>query len=288
MKPILIYSHPKEPITQVLLSSFFCEKRGGLAISIEKFIAKVDVYDEFDESSVRICWHDRDSGTKIYNTHEYYLINRILSLPEACFNNFSSTDRAFVAAEYKSYFLFAMQSFPFCFVKPGPFGLSGNRFSLPRQWDMVKHAKLKNRVCVPNFYLGNILLCDLKKNIVYSDPNNFYFWKPNKEVQKKYCFAFERPTGLPVIGSVIGDEINIFCYHSNDFIEEEKTAKISNILKELMKVFDCSNMLEFLIFVDSEKVSFGMMNTLLFASKNKAWFIDCVISFFDKEMKIKI
>lgn len=286
MKPLLIYSHAKEPITRALLDSSFCEKWGGLSISVENFIAEMEVYDEFDESTVKINWWHSSSKTIINNTKDYYLINRILSIPESFFKIFSTQDQAFVAAEYRAYFLFAMQAFPFSFVKPGPFGMCGNRFSLPRQWSIIKRS-LTDLMSVPNFYLGNMKFCELTKNVVYSDPNNFYFWKPSEVKKEDFSFAFEKPDGLPVIGCVIGNHKTIFSYYENDHICEEMKSKILHSLDELQNLFGFSGILECLIFLDRKQINFGMVNNLLLASKNKSWFTKHVKLFFEKEIREK-
>jgi len=67
-------------------------------------------------------------------------------------------------SEFRAYLAFAIEAFPSSFSKPGPFGLSGNRFSLPRQWEMIKKAEF---TCdSPKYYLENMNFCPLKRDLV--------------------------------------------------------------------------------------------------------------------------
>lgn len=140
MTPILLYSHAKEPITQILLSSTLDQKCGLIKLSLEDLLNKASIIDELNHDEVKINWNF-PSGLKILNSNNFYLINRVISVPEEIFNDFSEEDRLYSMSEFSAYLAFAIEAFPNSFSKPGPFGLSGNRFSLPRQWGMIKKAE---------------------------------------------------------------------------------------------------------------------------------------------------
>jgi hypothetical protein len=194
MRPILLYSHTDEPITKVLLSSTFIQKNNLINLPLKALLNEVSIIDEFDHEEVKIDWTFH-SGLRITNSNDFYLINRIISVPEEIFCDFSEEDTQYSISEFRAYLAFAIEAFPNSFSKPGAFGLSGNRFSLPRQWEIVKSAKYP--IETPSYYLGNMEFCTLKGNLVYTNPFDFYYWKSNYDLIDidKTSFAFLKPPG---------------------------------------------------------------------------------------------
>ncbi|MGK5595272.1 MAG: hypothetical protein ACSNEK_07945 [Parachlamydiaceae bacterium] len=275
MRPVLLYSHTDEPITRALFSSELDQKFNMIKLSLELLLRDTIIIDEFNENEVKVDW-TLPSGSKISNSKEFYLINRVVSIPEALFHDFVEEDKIYSLSEFRSYLAFAIEAFPLCFSKPGAFGLSGNRYSLPRQWERVQQSSLL--VKVPRYYLGDMRYCELRGEIVYSEPFNFYYWKPNTKVKYEPSFAFERPPGKPIIVCVIGDEIEIFPYYSYESLSIEDIQLIKEISKEVAKLFDYP-ISESLFFIDNNKVSFGMITNIPYASRNKKCFSSMVSSF---------
>lgn len=279
MRPVLIYSHADEPITNVLFSSEFDQKFNMVKLSLDTLLKDTIIFDEFDESEVKIEW-TLSSGLKIFNSKDYYIINRILSIPETLFQDFSEEDRNYSLSEFRSYLAFAIEAFPHCFSKPGAFGLSGNRFSLPRQWEIIKKSNLS--VKVPNYYLGNIHYCSLAKNIIYSEPFNYYYWKSNEKI-KNASFAFEKPEGKPIIACIIGDEIEVFPHYTSDNLSIKDIKLAKEQCRALSKLFDYP-IAECLFFLDDLKANFGMISNIPYASRKKKWFSGMINSFFTEIM----
>lgn len=280
MKPVLIYSHADEPITHALFSSEFDQKFNIIKLSLESLLKETMIIDEFDEREVKIEW-TLSSGLKISNSKDYYIINRVLSIPEILFHDFSEEDRIYSLSEFRSYLAFAIEAFPCCFSKPGAFGLSGNRFSLPRQWEMIKQSDLS--IKVPNYYLGNVHYCDLKRKVVYSEPFNFYYWRPNQDI-KNTSFVFERPEGKPVIACIIGNEIAVFSYYSIDKLSLRDIELVKEQCRALSRLFNYP-IAECLFFLDDVEANFGMISNIPYASRNKKWFSGMINSFFTQIME---
>jgi hypothetical protein len=275
MKPVLIYSHPDEPITQALFSSELDRKFGMIKLSLDSLLKDTVIIDEFDESKVKIDW-TLPSGEKVLNSENFFLINRVLSVPENLFHDFSEEDRLYSLTEFRSYLAFALEAFPFYFSKPGAFGLSGNRFSLPRQWEMVR--QLNCLIQVPNYFLGNVKFCDLKGDLVYSEPFNYYYWKPGQKIRNT-AFVFEKPKGKPCVACLIGDQIEVFFYHSCDQLSEEYSNLVKEKSRIISQLFNYS-IAECLFFIDDKDINFGMITNIPYASRHKNWFSYNINSFF--------
>jgi hypothetical protein len=281
MRPVLLYSHLDEPITRALFSSELDQKYHMIRLSLEFLLKDATIIDEFNANEIKIEW-TLSSGLQIRNTKDFYLINRILSIPEALFCDFIEDDRTYSLSEFRAYLAFAIEAFPYCFSKPGAFGLSGNRYSLPRQWERVKQSHLHVRV--PHYYLGNMRYCALNGEIVYSEPFNFYYWRSNTEANHETSFAFKRPKGKPIIACMIGDTIEVFSYYSYDPVPERDEEVIKALSKEISRLFDYS-ISESLFFLERGKVNFGMITNIPFASKNKKWFFSAINSFFIEKLE---
>lgn len=281
MRPVLLYSHADEPITSALFSSELDQKFNMIKLSLEFLLKETIIIDEFNENEVKIDW-TLSHGSKISNSKDFYLINRILSIPDTLFHDFVEEDRNYSLSEFRAYLAFAIEAFPCCFSKPGAFGLAGNRYSLPRQWEKVRQSQLF--VKVPRYYLGDMQYCALGEEIVYSEPFNFYYWKPNTEVRHEASFAFERPKGNPIIVCVIGDEIEVFPYYSNESLFVQDAKVIKELSKNIAKLFSYP-ISESLFFLDNNEVNFGMITNIPYASRNKKWFPTRINSFFIKMME---
>lgn len=275
MKVVLLYSHADEPVTRALLSSELDQKCDIIKISLEALIKDSVIIDEFDETEIKVEWQF-PSGIKITNTEDVYLINRILSIPEYLFADFSEEDRAYSISEFRAYLAFAIEAFPRCISRPGAFGLAGNRFSLPRQWEIIQQSNLF--IKTPNYYLGNMNFCPLNERVIYSEPFNFYCWKSRPEARNASSFAFEKPEGKPIITCVMGDKVEVFPYCSQDQISLKEQEIIKTKGKILSNLFDYQ-ISECLFFLDELHVSFGMISNIPYASRLKKWFSHMLDSF---------
>ena len=222
----------------------------------------------------------------ILNSYNFYLINRVLSVPEEIFSDFSEEDKEYSISEFRAYLMFAIEAFPNSFAKSGAFGLSGNRFSLPRQWEIVGKSNIILKT--PNYYLGNMDFCHLKGDLVYTHPFNFYHWRPNGNLvdADQTAFAFLRPKGDPVIACVIRDHVDIFCYHSEDEISPKHNLLLKKNAIYLSRLFNYP-IAEILFFIEDDQLIFGMISNIPYASNKKEWFPEKICTYFEKELKNK-
>lgn len=283
MKPILLYSHFSEPVTQALLSSKLDQKINMIKLSLESLLNDVTIIDEFDGFNIKIEWH-LESGIQISNSSDFYLVNRVLSVPESLVQDFAEEDRNYSLTEFRAYLAFALEAFPCSFSKPGAFGLSGNLFSLPRQWEMIKKTDLSLKV--PNYYLGNMCFCPLNGEIVYSNPSNFYYWKVGSNIENQTSFAFEKPKGIPIIACAIGSDVEVFSYDSHHNLSLEDSILIKKQMLKLSLLFEYP-IAESLFFLNNEEISFGMISNIPYASRNKVWFSNMIHFFFENTIMEK-
>ncbi len=285
MTPVFLYSHSEEPITSTILSSSLDIELGIIKLSLRDLLKDTLILDEIDENGAKIEW-TLPSGAKISNSNKFYLLNRVLSIPEDLFNDFAEEDKAYSISEFRAYLAFSIEAFPNCLDKPGAFGLSGNKFSLPRQWNIIKKANLD--IATPIHYLGNLNFMnenDKKERWVFSTPNNYYYWKEsqNSNFQNNFSFAFKKPPGVPVVCLVFGKKIEIFSYYPNDEISVENYSIIKECAHEITRLFEY-NIAEILFFSNACGVSFGMISNIPYASKNKIWFSSMLSSFIKTEV----
>lgn len=284
MRPILLYSHADEPITKAILSSTLIQKSDLIKLPLKALLNEVSIIDEFDNEEVKIDWTFQ-SGLRITNSKDFYLINRVISVPEEIFCDFSEEDRQYSISEFRAYLAFAIEAFPNSFSKAGAFGLSGNRFSLPRQWETIKSTKYP--IETPNYYLGNMEFCTLQGNLVYTNPFDFYYWKPNHDLVDidKASFVFLKPPGKPIVGSVVGDHVKIFCCDSSDEISETMHLLLEKNSLLISRLFN-HPIAEILFFVEEDNFIFGMISCIPYASNKKDWFPENVDRYFkDKLME---
>lgn len=281
MTPILLYSHAKEPLTQILLSSTLDQKCGLIKLSLEDLLNKASIIDELHHNDVKIDW-TFPNGLKIINSNNFYLINRVISIPEEIFNDFSEEDKLYSMSEFRAYLTFAIEAFPNSFSKPGPFGLSGNRFSLPRQWEMIKKAEFTCNT--PKYYLGHMDFCPLEGDLVYSNPFDFYYWKPNQLVDiDNNSFAFLRPKGKPVVASLVGDNVQVFCCQTNDEIHSKMNLLLEEYAAQIARLFNYP-IAEILFFVEDDSFIFGMISNIPYASSKKEWFFEDICAYFEENL----
>lgn len=278
MIPILLYSHETEPVTHAILTSELDKTLPLVKLSLRSLLNDSLIFDEIHDDKVKIEW-TLSSGEKLYNTDNYYLLNRVLTVPKELFDEFDPVDSAYALNEFSAYLTFAIQSFPNCSARPSPFGLSGNHFSLPRQWEVVHKGKLD--IEIPKYYLGNLSYIQKSPNLIYSTPHNYYLWKPSEDKHHSSSFAFERPVGIPIICCVIGNEVEIYPYKREYNIPLLDIQFIHEIALHLTQLFNFP-ISEILLFYNDSQITFGMISSTPYASRNKSWFNTMLQSFLKK------
>lgn len=284
MIPILLYSHPEEPITKALLSSLLTQKKGFINLPLKVLLDEVSIIDEFDHEDIKIDW-TLPSGLRITNSSDFYLINRVISVPEEIFYDFSEEDKSYSVSEFRAYLSFAIESFPNSYLKPGAFGLSGNRYSLPRQWETIRNSEWCNAIKTPEYYLGNMDYCNLKGDLVYSNPFDFYYWRQNRMLVdvNNASFVFIKPIGKSVVSFVCGDYAKIFCYEILDEISATMVHYLTEKSLLISRLFN-HPIAEILFFIDGDTVTFGMISCIPYASSKKDWFCEKIYRYFETKL----
>lgn len=108
MIPVLLYSHTAEPVTQALLTSGLGKDLSLVKLSLSNLLKDTSIFDEINDDEVKIEW-TLPSGEKIHNSENYYLLNRILSIPEELFEEFDSEDRTYSMSEFRGYLTFGFK-----------------------------------------------------------------------------------------------------------------------------------------------------------------------------------
>jgi hypothetical protein len=268
---LLLCSDIHEPVSKVLIQHKDELAFPFLIMTLEDFLKDVEVFDEIIDGIPKIEW-TCPKNRKITNS-DWFLVNRVLSLPQKLFEDFHPEDREYAQAEFRAYLMFALMSFPESLGKPGQGGLSGNRYSLPLQWSKVENLNLE--IAVPIFFLGNkqYMPFDNASKVVHTSPFNYYFWKPDVKKESEFCFI--RPEGNPVISSVVGDQGFAFPA-KEDYILDTQEERITVASKKIADEFGYP-IAESLWFVDGEHITFGMMSNIPYASKNKRFFQSSII-----------
>lgn len=277
MHGILLSSDFREPVSRTLIECRDELNFPLLILSLKDLLEQIEIFDEIIEGVARIGWTLSD-GTQITNSEECILINRVLSVPENLFHDFHPTDKEYALAEFRAYLAFAIEAFPLATSKPGSGGLSGNRFSLPRQWDIVQVSEID--IKIPEYYLGSSKYLSIKsiEHLVCSNPFNYYYWRPgvNPYENKDTNFYFLRPQGIPVVCSIIGEQVFAFPYLHGAILSEKMESKLLDIGQKLAVLFQYS-VAESLLFVKGEEITFGMISNIPYTSKGKNFFSPCLI-----------
>lgn len=274
MRIILLYSHTNDPVTRSILNTV----SSVYPISIKKFLNEAFVFDEIDNKKQSIKWKFPD-GITITNDRQHYLINRVLGFSEDLFEDFDESDRSYARSELKAYLTFAIESFPLSSAKPGAFGMCGNHYSLPRQWEIIKKSGLEFKT--PQYFLGNLSHCYQLPRLVCSHPFKYYFWKPSIASTD---FAFIKPEGEPIVSRVIGDDVLILPYHSQVKLTHDVKQTLKDFSLKLQSIFSL-NIFEALFFRDNSIFTFGMISTVPLYSSREPYF-NKKISFYYSQLPV--
>ncbi len=277
MYGLLLCSDVREPVSQILIKHFDKISIPLIFLSLEDLLKQVEIFDEIIEGVTKIGW-TLPQGRKVTNSKECFLINRALSVSESLFDDFHLLDKEYALAEFRAYLTFAIESFPLTLARPGPGGLSGNRFSLPQQWNMVQKSGID--LSIPDYYFGHANYSPFKNSncVVRTTPYNYYYWRPGvpscKNEEVNFCFL--RPPGDPIICSVLGKKVFVFPYLNQQNITELIESKLLKISQTLAIAFNYA-IAECLFFVEGDKITFGMISNIPYASRRKEFFAPFLI-----------
>lgn len=271
MNYLLLYSDQEEPVTQALLQS---NHKDLLALSIQNFLAEVEVFDQIIDGQPQLYW--KRLGCEI-DIERSFLINRVVSVGEELFDHFCPEDRSYAVAEFRAYLTFALEAFPKAFGRPGVGGFFGDIFSLPEQWKRVS----KMNISVPDYYIGSKgNPFEGHERAVHSNPYHYYHWRPGKESLFS-SFSFLRPIGEPIAFSVIGKQVYPFSPLGKKRKVKASPSSIESCKSQALKLADlfCLDIAEMLFFVDSEEgITFGMVSPIPHASRSQPHFNLAVVN----------
>lgn len=133
----------------------------------------------------------------------------------------------------------------------------------------------------PKILFGKYGFLPLKGDLVYSNPFDFYYWKPNHLVDiDNVSFAFLRPKGKPVVASIIGDKVKVFCCNTHDEIHSKMNLILQEYATQIYRLFNYP-IAEILFFVEDDSFIFGMISNIPYASSKKEWFSEHVCAYFE-------
>lgn len=269
MNVILLYSHEKEPVTDSLLKKF----KQAYPISLNNFLNNVSIFDEISDTGASVWWKLPD-GKEVTNCENTFLINRVLSVNEELFDQFDEEDRSFALSELRAYLTFALSVFPKAFGRPSAFGLNENRYSLMRQWDIVRKQNLN--VGTPEYFLGDLTHVKGNPKLVCSDPFDYYFWRPSQKVSS---FGFIQPSGQSVVVFFVGKKILVHAINNEHSLSRNMTHLLEEYAIKLHNIFNYE-IFEALFFVNHNEICFGMISPLPIFSSRKSGFVERIIEFF--------
>lgn len=263
-KSIVIVSHSfDEAITKSLVKNAKNLEADIQIVLVQELMSDYQIFDEVSDTGTSIKW-TKEPVTQITNSN-YYILNRVLYIPNALFNNFTKVDREYAQREFEAYIGFSFNAFNGV-GNHLPNGLCVESVSLPKQWSMV--AK-KFEVNVPNYYWGPSDYNSLndKQNLVYSQIYNFLNWSISQTTSVHgHIFCFEKPSGQPVFVFSIGDKHLIT---SDIYLSDKLKIKLKALVRGI-NLHLHHFISEMLFFINGETINFGCINPeVIRSNKNK-------------------
>ncbi len=275
---LLIHDNQPDPIVSAILSAQDQWPEPIVSLSVEKILQDATIFDEIEDGQPHLSWtfSDPKIGT-IHNHPEIKLVNRLRSVPSALFADFHSEDRDYALTEFHAYMTFALNAFPVKLNAPGFFGLAGNQYPLPIQWDLVTKASLG--LAVPSYYLGAAFHCpfDFKSQpVILNHTYGYRHWKPGGLPNSPSVFALLRPQGDPYFCLVIGDQSLALAGPGAPPLNPDLSDRLRSLAVKISEVL-ASPIAEILFFVSGDKITFGVLDIVPAATTGHPLFGDLVI-----------
>ena len=266
---LIIYNDPKDNIVALMKKKM--EHSNCTFLSVKELLNETEIEDEIKDGKPFLHW--KWKNLQIENKQAVHLINRVIALNHNLFSDFHPDDQNYAYQEFSAYLMFALEAFPSKLGTPGAYGLAGDLYPLPHQWQLVEENL---NIISPRFYIGPIEFFKnssqkIKKPILAQGLYDYYRWRPENDVsahlakneENKMIFIYERPSGEPYVS---------FVAHQNTstWSVEEKNKKLSlNIKNELSRIsLEISKILklplaEILFFVNGNHITFGMASNIM-------------------------
>jgi hypothetical protein len=275
---LLIHDNQPDPIVSAILSAKDQWSEPIVALSVEQILQDAIIFDEIEDGQPRLSWTFSDPmiGT-IRNHPDIKLVSRLRSVPPALFADFHSEDKEYALTEFHAYMTFALNAFPVKLNSPGFFGLAGNQFPFPIQWDLVKKASLG--LAVPSYYLGATLHCPFdfgSQPVILNHTYGYRHWKPGGRPTGPSTFAVLRPQGDPYFCLVIGGESLVLEGPGAPSLNPDLSARLRSLAVKVSEVLS-SPIAEILFFVSGDQITFGVLDIVPAATTGHPLFGDLVI-----------
>lgn len=263
-KNLVIVSHSlDEAITRCIIDNKKNLDVTIKTICLHELMTEYEICDEVSDTGTHIKWF-KELEPPISNT-DYFILNRVLYVPKALFDDFANSDKEYAQREMEAYIGFSFNAFA-GIGNQSANGACIDCVSLPKQW---KNVAKEFAINTPNYYWGLHSFNHLKNkdNLVYSTIYNFLHWSKNAEPTKdNHVFCFEKPRGNPVFILSIGEEQLITTDLS---LSSEVQDELKIIAGKINKFFN-HFISEILLFIDGVNLSFGCINPEIIRSvKNK-------------------
>lgn len=289
---LLIHDERNDPISNVLLrQQLRVEALLGerlVALSLAKILQDATIYDVIENGHPRLNWSFSDLEP-ISNTLDVKLVNRVSRVPQELFHDFHPEDREYAHIEFSAYMNFALNAFECKLGEPGFFGLCGQRYPMPLQWNLLQRAGLA--VQLPRYYLGTPHFCpfDFSKDnseFIINHTYGYRHWKPGGRPEGKNVFAVRRPGGSPYFAFVVDQEVLVMAGPQSSPISQILSERIKFISLEIAKCLK-SPIAELLFFVEGESITFGVADTIPVATIHHPEFDDTLLlgikGFFERQ-----
>lgn len=266
-KKLLIASSSRsEAITKWIINNHSSNNMIDL-IFIDDLLNKYQIHDELNDEEINIKWYE--NNTLKYTNATHSLLNRIVHLDKALFNNFKFQDREYAKREFESYLGFALNGFRKA-QKIAINGVCEHIYSLPQQWKLVSQ---RLSLPVPKYYWGSKDYEPFKhdSNIIHSGIYNFLNWSPlsvNNENTSSFCF--KRPIGEPLFIASVGSSHLIT---TNLQVTDAQLTFLGIFLNKVRSLFNYF-IFEVLVFINEEQLTFGCINIDVIHSQYNPLFDD--------------
>jgi|688.fasta_scaffold164293_2 hypothetical protein len=263
-----------------------------LWFSNKDIVNKLVVDDAIDPNGkTRLSWEI--DGYHLSTTNVLGIINNLDYLEDVLFEDFQEEDRKYAQSEYNAYLLFSLSQFKNILNPPWGGNLSGSCHSLPYQWLLVR--QLNSNIKIPIHYFGfpNNVSAQLTSNLNTVISKNIFdtrHWLTDEVDLSNIDYPvlfYERPTGTPVLISVLDDIYWAKDLYSDAHVQINKDEW--SLVLNLMNFFHL-RMASILIFYSKDKITFGSIEpgidiNLLPQSQNESFLVNISKKVYDNAPK---
>lgn len=256
---LLIHDNQLDPVVSAIMATQNLWQEPIVSLSIDQILKEATIYDEIDDGNPVLSWTFPDIGT-ITNSRDVKLINRMRAVPRSIFSDFHPDDQEYAQTEFHAYMTFALNAFPVKLNAPGFFGLAGNQYPLPLQWDLIKKSSLG--VSVPSYYLGAAAHCPFdgeRDPLIFNHIYGYRHWKPGGVPTGTSTFAVLKPQGFPYFCLVAGTQALLMEGPHGQALDPDLADHVRSLGIKAAATLG-STIAEILFFIEGHHITFGVLD----------------------------